>query len=162
MAKPISVLFVCIGNICRSPTGEGVFRSLVEKAGLSDKIKIDSAGSSEYHIGELPHRTTLEAASKRGYALESQARQYTEKDFSDFDYIVGMDISNELHLKSIAPPNHTTKIISFIKLCPTYKDKFPDVPDPYYGGAKGFDLVLDVVEEGCQHLLTKIRDDHNF
>jgi len=157
MAKPISVLFVCIGNICRSPTAEGIFQSMVDKAGLSDKIKIDSAGSHGYHVGEPPHATTRSAAAKRGYNLQSRARQYTEDDFEKFDYIIGMDESNEHHLNALAPEGHTTKIISFIDLCPSYKDRFNDVPDPYYGGPDGFDLVLDVVEEGCEHLLNMIK-----
>jgi protein-tyrosine phosphatase len=160
MPKQVSVLFVCIGNICRSPTAEGIFQSMVEKSGLSDKIKVDSAGSHGYHVGELPHATTRSAAAKRGYNLQSRARQYTEKDFSDFDYILGMDVSNKEHLCALAPENSKAEIISFIDLCPTYKDQFPDVPDPYYGGPKGFDLVLDVVEEGCKNLLAKIKKDH--
>jgi protein-tyrosine phosphatase len=160
MSKHVSVLFVCIGNICRSPTAEGIFQSMVKEAGLSDKIKIDSAGSSAYHIGELPHPTTRETAAKRGYNLQSRARQYTQKDFSDFDYIIGMDESNEDHLNALAPNNSNAEIISFIDLCPTYKDQFSDVPDPYYGGPKGFDLVLDVVEEGCKILLEKIKQEH--
>jgi protein-tyrosine phosphatase len=125
MSEKISVLFVCIGNICRSPTGESVFRSMVEKAGLSDQINIDSAGSGDYHIGESPHSTTIEAGAKRGYTIGGKARQYSEKDFEEFDYILGMDISNTLHLKSIAPDNHKTQIISFISLCPTYKKQIP-------------------------------------
>ncbi len=157
MSQKISVLFVCIGNICRSPTAEGIFQSMVEKAGLDDKIKIDSAGSSGYHIGELPHPTTQEAAAKRGYNLQTRARQYSEQDFFNFDYIVGMDESNQGHLQALAPDNHTAQIISFIDLCPTYKNQFPDVPDPYYGGPNGFELVLDVVEEGCKNLLGKIQ-----
>ena len=162
MQKQVSVLFVCIGNICRSPTGEAVFKSLVDKEGLSDKIKVDSAGSSDYHIGEAPNNHSTESAAKRGYKLEGRSRQYSEKDFEDFDYIIGMDVSNKLHLKALAPDDYRTQIISFIDLCPTYKDRFNDVPDPYYGGVDGFDLVLDVVEEGCENLLQKIRTDHNL
>ncbi|MCC7460816.1 MAG: low molecular weight phosphotyrosine protein phosphatase [Proteobacteria bacterium] len=162
MQKPVSVLFVCIGNICRSPTGEAIFKALVTKNGLSDKIKVDSAGSNDYHVGEAPNKHSTQSASKRGYKLEGRSRQYTEKDFEDFDYILGMDASNEPHLKALAPDGFKTQIISFIDLCPTYKGKFEDVPDPYYGGIDGFDLVLDVVEEGCENLLQKIRKDHNI
>ncbi|MEZ4846360.1 MAG: low molecular weight protein-tyrosine-phosphatase [Bdellovibrionota bacterium] len=162
MRKQVSVLFVCIGNICRSPTGEAVFKSLVTKEGLSDKIRVDSAGSSDYHIGEGPNKHSAQSASKRGYKLDGRARQYSSRDFEDFDYILGMDASNEVHLRALAPDGFKTQIISFIDLCPTYKDRFNDVPDPYYGGIDGFDLVLDVVEEGCENLLKKIRQDHNL
>ena len=153
MQKKTSVLFVCIGNICRSPTAEGIFQSLVAKAGLSDQIMIDSAGMSGYHIGERAHKTSRETAGKRGYDLTSRARQFTKEDFLKFDYILPMDESNIPQLELLAPSEEDKKkIIPFIQLAKSYP-QYADVPDPYYGGPSGFEHVLDICEEGCRSLL---------
>lgn len=154
-----SVLFVCIGNICRSPTAEGIFQSLVNKAGLANDILVDSAGMSGYHIGERAHSTSREAASKRGYELNSRARQFHKSDFTRFDYILPMDESNIPILEKMAGSEEDKKkILPFIQLVKSHPE-YTDVPDPYYGGADGFEHVLDICEEGCEALLEKIKNE---
>lgn len=158
--KPIRVLFVCIGNICRSPTAEAVFAYLLKKSGHDQHIQVDSAGMSNYHVGEPAHPRSRAVAARRNYDVTSIARQFVEEDFDRFDYILPMDESNELQLKVMAQSDqHREKILPFIQLCPTYANQYRDVPDPYYGGPDGFEHVLDICEEGCQALLDKIKSD---
>ncbi len=148
----IAVLFVCMGNICRSPTAEGVFRHKVEAGGLSDRFHIDSAGTHAYHIGEPPDRRSQATALERGYDLSLQkARKVSDFDFHEFDYIVAMDSDNLSRLKDQQPPNGRAKL----SLMLDYSDsaKGADVPDPYYGGPQGFSHVLDLVEEAAERLL---------
>jgi len=149
------ILFVCLGNICRSPTAEGVFRKLVTDAGLADRFQISSAGTGGWHIGELPDRRMRAAASKRGYRLESRARQVDRSDFESFDHIVAMDRSNHSDLLALCPHEHRSKVVLLRDW-----DEDPDdldVPDPYYGGPEGFDLVIDIVERSCRRLLDELR-----
>lgn len=156
----ISVLFVCMGNICRSPTAEGVFRHVVEEAGLADRIKVDSAGTHAYHIGEPADRRARAAAERRGISLEGiAARRVRDEDFAGFDYIVAMDRLNHVTLVDQADAEHHDKIRLFLEYSAGRED---DVPDPYYGGSAGFERVLDLVEEASRGLLETLRSRHSF
>ena len=155
MAK-IKVLFVCMGNICRSPTAEGVFTSLVEKNGHDDEIDIDSAGTHAYHVGESPDDRAQEAASRRGFDLSPiRARKVKPKDFEEFDYVLAMDRSNFQDLKRVCPAGMEDRLKLFLDFAPNLKER--DVPDPYYGGHSGFEHVLDLVEAASEGLLEDIR-----
>ena len=155
----VRVLFVCLGNICRSPTAEGVFRAKVAAAGLSDAISIDSAGTSGWHIGDPPDTRGQRAAERRGYDLSDQrSRKVRDRDFQDFDYIIGMDNSNFADLSSMAPRDAQEKISLFLEFAPGIGKR--EVPDPYYGGPGGFDEVLDMIEVASDGLLSDIRERH--
>ena len=146
-----SVLFVCMGNICRSPTAEGVFRHFVNEAGLADKIRTDSAGTHAYHVGEPPDRRATAAAERRGVSLaEIRARRVSDADFERFDYIIAMDEDNQIRLLDQAPEEHRSKVQLFLSYASVSET---EVPDPYYGGAAGFERVLDLVEEASRGLL---------
>lgn len=154
-----SVLFVCMGNICRSPTAEGVFRHFVEQAGLSDRLRIDSAGTHAYHTGEPADRRARAAAERRGMSLDGiSARRVTVDDFERFDYIVAMDEDNLLRLRDEAPAEHHEKISLFLDFADCEER---EVPDPYYGGAAGFERVLDLVEEASRGLLETLSQDNS-
>jgi protein-tyrosine phosphatase len=157
-----SVLFVCTGNICRSPTAEGAFRQRVEESGLQKQILIDSAGTHGYHIGEAPDRRSTAAAAKRGYDLSAQqARQVSAEDFGRFDYILAMDRANLAHLRSVCPLQYTDKLRLFLEFSERFVER--EVPDPYYGGPQGFDHVLDLVEDAASGLLKYIlRHEHDL
>ena len=145
-----------MGNICRSPTAEGVFRHLVGEAGLSDQILIDSAGTHGYHAGEPPDRRATAAAAKRGYDLSGQrARQVSEEDFARFDYVLAMDRANLAHLRAVCPLQHTTKLRLFLEFSERFVER--EVPDPYYGGAQGFERVLDLAEDAARGLLMHLQ-----
>jgi len=150
------VLFVCMGNICRSPTAEGVFRHLVERAGLADAIHIDSAGTHDYHIGDPPDARSQSAAARRGYDLSPlRARQIAREDFASFDYLLAMDEHNQGLLLQQCPPEHRAKVRLFLEFA---EGEVPaEVPDPYYGGPQGFEQVLDLVENAAQGLLRAMR-----
>jgi protein-tyrosine phosphatase len=142
------VMFVCTGNICRSPTAEGVFRRLCEKANLD--LRIESAGLGDWHVGDPPDERTQQHARKRGYDLSAQrARQVRMDDFDAFDLILAMDRGHLRVLLKMAPPRHHAKIRLFVADA--------DVPDPYYGGADGFERVLDLVEARCRSLVAELR-----
>lgn len=146
-----SVLFVCMGNICRSPTAEGVFRHYVNEAGLAELIHVDSAGTHAYHIGEPPDRRANAAAERRGISLaDIRARRVTNDDFETFDYIIAMDEDNQERLLERAPDEHRSKVQLFLSYASVSET---EVPDPYYGGAAGFDRVLDLVEAASRGLL---------
>jgi protein-tyrosine phosphatase len=149
------VLFVCLGNICRSPTAEGIFRKLVEEAGLEDEFTIDSAGTGDWHAGDLPDRRMRAAAKKRGYTLESIARQVDRSDFERFDHIIAMDTSNRDDLLELCPPPYHDKISMLRDWDDVRGD--PNVPDPYYGGGGDFDTVLDIAERCCRRLLHDLK-----
>jgi protein-tyrosine phosphatase len=154
MKPEVSVLIVCTGNICRSPTGEGVLRALAEKRGLSDRIRIASAGTHDYHVGDAPDPRTLKHASKRGYDLSRQrAQQVIKQHFHDYDYILAMDRGHLRILKSLAPRDARAKLGMFLEASGRWKGE--DVPDPYYGGVEGFEQVLDMVEEAAQRWLDR-------
>jgi protein-tyrosine phosphatase len=155
MDNPKSVLFVCMGNICRSPTAEGVFRHFVEKEGLTTEIEIDSAGTHAYHVNEPADRRASAAAERRGYSLHGiRARRVDTSDFERFDYIVAMDRDNLSILKSQSDEEHQEKIRLFLEFASGAED---EVPDPYYGGAAGFERVLDLVEEASRGLLETLK-----
>lgn len=150
------VLFVCMGNICRSPTAEGVFRQVVRTQSLEDKVLIDSAGTHGYHVGESPDPRTQRAAAERGYDLsEIRARKVAPDDMEYFDLILAMDRGNLEVLRSLCPPERQHRL----KLFMTYARNFDEdeVPDPYYGLGHGFDLVLDMVEDASLGLLETIK-----
>lgn len=150
------ILFVCMGNICRSPTAEGVFRDKVEGAGLSAEFKIDSAGTHAYHVGEPPDLRSQEYALKRGINLSTQrARQVQASDFTQFDLILAMDKDNLRLLQSQCPSAQQHKL----KLMMSFATHSPSevVPDPYYGGGRGFDLVLDYLEDAADGLLASLK-----
>ena len=146
------ILFVCLGNICRSPTAEGVMRRLVEEQGLQDQIEIDSAGTGGWHVGAPPDRRATEAARRRGTTLEGAARRFDPAvDFDRFDLIVAMDAENRRDLLALAPDEEArAKVRMFLA-----GDR--DVPDPYYGGADGFERVLDLVEDASASLLRALQ-----
>jgi len=149
MKERRSILFVCSGNICRSPTAEGVLRGLCEKEGL--ELRIESAGLGDWHVGEPPDERAQHHARGRGYDLSAQrARQVRLRDFDEFHLILAMDSGHLRALERMAPPQHRAKIRLFAEGC--------DVPDPYYGGAEGFERVLDLVEERCRALVEELRD----
>ncbi|MFQ5535075.1 MAG: low molecular weight protein-tyrosine-phosphatase [Sphingomonadales bacterium] len=154
----IRVLFVCMGNICRSPTAEGVFRQLLVNAGV-DGIAVDSAGTIGYHAGEPPDRRAIEAAARRGVDLSNQrARRVRTQDFNDFDYVLAMDQDNYNDLAAQCPPDVQHKLHLFLEFAPGLGVK--DVPDPYYGRDDGFEYALDLVEEAARALLDDIRARH--
>ncbi|WP_417514009.1 low molecular weight protein-tyrosine-phosphatase [Marinobacter sp.] len=156
MSKPASVLFVCLGNICRSPTAEGVFRKLVEQAGLQDRVHIDSCGTSNWHIGKGPDLRSQEAAVKRGVDISMlKARQFTEKDLDTFDYVVVMDRQNLADVKDIWHQNGGTQPTLFLEYG---RSSLAEVPDPYFGGEDGFEEVLDLIEEAGEGLLVDIKE----
>ncbi len=149
------VLFVCMGNICRSPTAEGVFRRLVEQQGLAGQITVDSAGTHDYHIGDAPDPRSQAAAASRGYDLSGLcARQVVPDDFSTFDYILAMDKANLGLLQQRCPQDCRGRLKLFLEFADD--DALREVPDPYYGGAQGFEEVLDLVEHAAQGLLRDI------
>jgi protein-tyrosine phosphatase len=146
------ILFVCLGNICRSPMAEGVFRDLAEKEGLAHRFEIDSAGLGAWHLGQAPDERAQAAASRRGIDISVQsARQVEDEDFDRFDLLLVMDRSNLAELKRRAPAEARAKIRSFLDFAPNAGTK--DVPDPFYGGADGFDRALDLIEEAARGLL---------
>ena len=155
----IKVLFVCLGNICRSPTAEGVFRGLVERDGLSDQITVDSAGTGAYHVGESPDSRAQAAARGRGYDLSRQrARKATVADFRTFDYVLAMDRQNHDNLAALCPPGEEHRLHMMMDFAPGLGRR--EVPDPYYGGSGGFDLVLDLIEAAGKGLIEDIRAKH--
>ena len=150
------VLFVCMGNICRSPTAEGVFRHLAETEAPDLALRIDSAGTHAYHIGEPPDPRAQRAAERRGISLATlRARRVVVEDFSRFDLILAMDELNVTVLRELAPEEHAARIELFLDYAPQLGRV--EVPDPYYGGSNGFELVLDLVEEASRGLLSKLR-----
>lgn len=155
MAAPYRLLFVCLGNICRSPAAEGVMRALVESKGYADRVSIRSAGTAGWHAGKLPDQRMRTAAQNRGYDLSSRARQVTENDLSEYDLVLVMDRQNLRDLQSFdRTAQFSSKIRLFCEFCTSHQES--EVPDPYYGGEQGFELVLDLLEDGCRGVLAHI------
>ncbi|WP_024544490.1 low molecular weight protein-tyrosine-phosphatase [Picosynechococcus sp. NKBG15041c] len=152
------LLFVCLGNICRSPSAENIMRHLIEQAGLADKISCDSAGTSSYHIGAAPDRRMQAAAQKRNIRLVGSARQFSAADFETFDLVLAMDRANYRDILSL---DRAGIYQDKVKMMCDYAANFTDseVPDPYYGGQSGFDYVIDLLLDACQGLLTEIKQD---
>lgn len=147
-----SILFVCLGNICRSPMAEGVFNKLIFKAGIYKDFKVDSAGLIAHHQGELADSRMRAHAARRDYNLTHRSRQVTDADFDKFDLIIGMDDQNIRGLKNLArTPEHAAKIHRMTDFCVNIEAT--EVPDPYYGGDRGFEYVIDLLEDGCEGLL---------
>jgi protein-tyrosine phosphatase len=156
----VSVLFVCLGNICRSPTAEGVMRALVNEAGLQERIALDSAGTGAWHIGEPPDARATEAARRRGIVLAGAARQVRPNDFEEFDLILAMDSANLRALNRLAPDERAQARVRLLRewgRVGSQSDGDLDVPDPYHGGPDGFDRVLDQVQAACTALLEELR-----
>jgi protein-tyrosine phosphatase len=153
----VRLLFVCLGNICRSPTAEGVMRALVAEAGLGERIELDSAGTGGWHVGESPDGRATAAARRRGIALAGAARQVRPRDFDQFDLILAMDQSNQRDLRELAPDEDTRAKVRLLREFDPAADGDLDVPDPYYGGPGGFDKVLDLVQAACAALLGQLR-----
>ncbi len=155
----ISVLFVCMGNICRSPTAEGAFRHLVHQQELDRHIKTDSAGTHAYHTGERPDRRAQQIALSRGLDISDlRARKVKQADFKKFHYVIAMDQANYQELAELTPEGHEDRLRLFLDFAPNLKES--EIPDPYYGGPKGFEYVFDLVEEASQGLLDEIRKKH--
>ena len=157
--KKVQVLFVCMGNICRSPTAHGVFRKMVIDEGLSDFIEIDSAGTHAYHVGNPPDTRAQHTANTRGIDLSDlRARQARSEDFEEFDYVIAMDKDNYRSLKLISPKGMVDKLYLFLDFAPSIRQR--EVPDPYYGGPEGFEKVFDMVDAAAKGLLLDIRQKH--
>ena len=155
----IKVLFVCLGNICRSPTAEGVFQQLLVDEGLGDRILVDSAGTGNWHVGNPPDSRAQQAAEGRGLNISGlRGRQVSHHDFGEFDYILAMDRSNLADLKAMAPASFSDRISLFLSHTENYQED--EVPDPYYGG--GFDLVFDMIESASRDFLAVIRQQHGL
>ncbi len=157
--QPIRILFVCLGNICRSPTAEGVMRALVREAGLEESIELDSAGTGGWHVGNPPDRRATETARARGITLDGAAREVRRADFEDFDLILAMDSSNLHDLQEMAEGGQEQAKVRLLREfdpSSAHTDDL-DVPDPYYGGPSGFEQVLDVVQAACVGLLEEVR-----
>jgi len=155
----VKVLFVCLGNICRSPTGEGVFSALIEAAGLGESISVDSAGTAAYHIGEPPDPRSQATALKHGIDISRQeARRVRTEDFVEFDYLLAMDKDNRNNLLNICPPGLEHKVHLMLDFAEAVDEQ--SVPDPYYVGGNGFEVVFDLIESASKGLLEDIRARH--
>ncbi len=155
----VRILFVCLGNICRSPTAEGVFRALIEQEGLADRVLIDSAGTHAYHVDDPPDERAQAAALRRGIDISGlRGRKVVPADFESFDYVLAMDRENLDNLLALSAPEHRHKIRLFLDYAPQRTEC--EVPDPYYGGPAGFDRVLDMLGEASLGLLAALRARH--
>ena len=158
LGKRIGVLFVCMGNICRSPTAEGVFRAVAERAGVAKRLRIDSAGTHDYHIGEPPDPRAIASASRRGYDLRRlRARRLAARDFQRFQWILAMDRHNLREIDGARPTGYPGHVGLLLDVLPALDLR--DVPDPYYGGGEGFERVLDLVEPASEALLARVLAD---
>ncbi|MEO1051683.1 MAG: low molecular weight protein-tyrosine-phosphatase [Bacteroidota bacterium] len=157
----VKVIFVCLGNICRSPLAAAVFEEMVKKAGLENEFEIDSAGTSDYHIGESPDQRTLENAAKHGLVINNKGRQISRKDLINFDYIVAMDGAN---LKNIQKLDQTHQFATKMFLMRDFDsiEKKGDVPDPYFGGEEGFENVYNIVKRSMENFLKELIKIHNL
>jgi len=157
----INILFVCLGNICRSPSGEGVFKALIKKEGLEKDFFVDSAGTSAFHVGESADRRMQKHAAQRNIYLTSLSRKFTTNDFIKFDYIMAMDRDNYRDI--LAQDKHNkfnNKVFMMTDYSSLYKGK--EIPDPYYGGDRGFEEVLDILEESCYRFLEILKKNHEL
>jgi protein-tyrosine phosphatase len=159
-APAVRVCFVCLGNICRSPTAEGVMRGLLQREGLDARVLVESAGTAGYHVGELPDRRARAAAKLRGVALESRARQFRAADFARLDYVLAMDAENVSILEAIAPDAAARAKVRLLRSFDPEAPAGAAVPDPYYGGDDGFEHVLSLCERACSGLIAHLRREH--
>ena len=158
----LRVIFVCLGNICRSPLAEGVFKHLVSQAGLAPHFEIDSAGTASYHVGDPPDPRTTAVARERGVVLTSRARQIAGSDLQRFDYLIVMDSDNRDDVERLARREPPRAALHMLRDFDSHAKGELDVPDPYYGGPRGFEDVHDIVERSCRRLLDHIRRTHGF
>ncbi len=157
----VKVMFVCLGNICRSPTAQGIFQKMVDDAGMSEVIQVESSGTGSWHIGEGPDARAATAALQRGYDLRAlRAQQVKPSDFEEFDYILAMDKQNLADLRRMCPEKYKGTLSLFLPY--GSNSQYEEVPDPYYGGNQGFELVLDLVEDAARALLDEIKSIHQL
>ncbi|WP_038035470.1 low molecular weight protein-tyrosine-phosphatase [Thermopetrobacter sp. TC1] len=153
----MKILFVCLGNICRSPMAEGVFRAEIARRGLGERVEIDSAGTSDWHVGEPPDPRAVKAAGTRGYNIAHlRGRQVTRQDLAHYDLVLAMDRENLDHLLRMAGPEHAEKVRLFMEFAPSAPED--EVPDPYYGGEEGFAYVLSLLEEAARGLADHVEE----
>jgi protein-tyrosine phosphatase len=157
---PVRVTFVCLGNICRSPTAEAVMRHLVNEAGLTDRILLDSAGLGDWHVGGPRDTRSQKVGRRRGIALSGVARQFLAEDFARFDYVLAMDRQNLAALLALAPDDAARAKVHLLRSFDPASPTLAEVPDPYYGGPRGFDEVFDICEAACKGLLEHLRRRH--
>ena len=159
--EPIRILFVCLGNICRSPLAEGIFRHLVREQGLEERFEIDSAGTSGWHAGDPPDPRSAQTARRRGIELSGQGRKVVAEDLRRFDYVIAMDAENRQELRALqAQAGGRARVARLREWDP--RPEHGDVPDPYYGGPRGFDDVHDIVERACAGLLELVVQEHGL
>jgi len=162
-AAPVRLSFVCLGNICRSPTAEAVMRHLVNEAGLADRVLIDSAGTGDWHVGEGRDKRSSEVGRRRGIPLSGRARQFLPVDFARFDYVLAMDRQNLTNLQGMAPDQKALAKVHLLRsFDPSLVAGDDEVPDPYFGGPEGFDEVFDICQRACQGLLDHLRRTHRL
>lgn len=155
--KITRILFVCLGNICRSAAANGIMEAVVEREGLQGSIEVDSAGTYGGHAGDLPDARMRAAAATRGYRLTHRARRIVEEDFYEFDYIIVMDDNNYESVVRLSPERkYLDKVYRFVEFCSTHPE-WSYVPDPYYEGREGFEIVLDLLEDGCEGVLQQVK-----
>jgi protein-tyrosine phosphatase len=150
-----NVLFVCLGNICRSPIAEGIFRHLADASGVGDQIHVDSAGTASYHIGEFPDKRARQVCEERGIKLTHRARAFTRDDFDQYDYILAMDKQNLHNIEKLKPGQTDAKVMLIRDFDQQHKGA--EVPDPYYGEKDGFVEIFDMLEHACGNLLEEVR-----
>ncbi len=158
----VSVSFVCLGNICRSPLAQGIFEDLLEREGLVEKVMVSSAGVGHWHVGAEPDARMQKTANDRGISLQSRAQQIQSSDFRGLDLILAMDQSNMDALLHTAPSDSAREKLKMFRSFDPEADGDLDVPDPYYGGDKGFDLVFNIVHRTCPKVLEYLREQHNI
>jgi protein-tyrosine phosphatase len=158
----IKVLFVCLGNICRSPLAEGIFRKLVDENGLGNLIYYDSAGTSDYHIGEDPDPRTVKNALKNGVILSHKGRQFKKRDFAEFDYVLAMDRSNHMNILKLNGGGEILAKLYLMREFDPADDGTTEVPDPYFGGEEGFQLVFDILKRSNEQFLDYLIREHNI
>lgn len=157
LTAPFRVLMVCTGNICRSPSAEGILRHLLAEAGLDSHVSVDSAGTSAFHQGETPSRLAVLAAEKRGYHFRDlRSRPLRPEDYHEFDLILAMDEGHMARLKAMCPNGATAQLAMFLSQTP--QAERADVPDPYYGGEAEYEYAIDLIETGCRHWVDALRD----
>jgi protein-tyrosine phosphatase len=160
MSEPITVLFVCLGNICRSPLAEGVFRHILDERGLADRFRVDSAGTGSWHVGESPDHRAMRSAATRGVTLSGHARQVQPEDLRSFQYIVAMDRSNLAELERYRSAVGGEASLYLLREFDPDGGPGAEVPDPYYGGPNGFENVYEMVERSCEALLEHVLEEH--
>jgi Protein-tyrosine-phosphatase len=155
--KKYKILFVCLGNICRSPAAEGIMKDIISKRELDNEIEVDSAGTSGYHSGDLPDSRMRRHGARRGYNFNSRSRRFTVNDFDDFDLILAMDDSNYHNIMKLSPDlDSQQKVHRMVEFSQQYNHDH--IPDPYYSGAEGFELVLDLLEDACEGLMQNLEN----